>query len=163
MTAKLSGAQGKASRKPCSLSRGAILRLPFAARGPLIRQEREDSGRVAASNPLPTGPPVNNRAPGGETGGAKSGRDERIVAPQIPPQSSDVNAKRGIRGGRESLLVAEYRVLCALQAPLERAFWAVTQRRAQIADRLANLGLAEFAEPAEGSRLPSSHRRDATE
>jgi hypothetical protein len=41
----------------------------------------------------------------------------------------------------------EYRILCELQLPLERLFWQLEQRKGQLIDQLANLGVAPFCFP----------------
>ena len=39
-----------------------------------------------------------------------------------------------------TLLLAEYHLIAALQAPLEFVFWALAQRKAKLADKLENRG-----------------------
>jgi hypothetical protein len=41
----------------------------------------------------------------------------------------------------------EYRLLCEAQAPIERVFWQLEQRKGQLADQLANEGVAPFCRP----------------
>jgi hypothetical protein len=38
-------------------------------------------------------------------------------------------------------LLSEYRFLSALQSPFGAPFWALEQRRARLADKLANMGI----------------------
>ena len=38
------------------------------------------------------------------------------------------------------LLLADYHLIAALQAPLEFVFWVLTQRKAKLADKLENRG-----------------------
>jgi hypothetical protein len=54
------------------------------------------------------------------------------------PSSADIRRMR-----------REYRLLCQLLAPLEKIFWELEQRRASMADRLANEGVCRrFVCPA---------------
>ena len=50
----------------------------------------------------------------------------------------------------------EYRLLCEAQAPIERVFWELEQRKAQLADRLANEGASPFCRPR-GSIFEPGH------
>jgi hypothetical protein len=46
----------------------------------------------------------------------------------------------------------EYRLLCEAQAPVERVFWQLEQRKGQLADQLANEGVAPFCTPRRGGQ-----------
>ena len=46
----------------------------------------------------------------------------------------------------------EYRLLCEAQAPFERVFWQLEQRKGQLADQLANEGVAPFCRPRRGGQ-----------
>jgi hypothetical protein len=58
-----------------------------------------------------------------------------------------VNASSRNRGAGERFLLLEHRLVAALQLPIGELFWAIQQRKSSIADRLGNLGVAEFAQP----------------
>jgi hypothetical protein len=51
-------------------------------------------------------------------------------------------------------LHAEYRLLCDAQAPIERIFWQLEQRKGKLADQLANEGVAPFCRPRRGGQGP---------
>ena len=58
-------------------------------------------------------------------------------------ESSNRSAPQGtnLAGRLEELrLLAEYHFWAALQSPFTLVFWAIEQRKARIADRLANWG-----------------------
>ena len=56
-------------------------------------------------------------------------------------------------------LASEYQLLCEAQAPIERVFWELEQRKAQLADRLANEGAAPFCRPRRcGGKRATPHR-----
>jgi hypothetical protein len=48
----------------------------------------------------------------------------------------------------------KYRLLCEVQAPIERVFWELEQRKSQLADQLANEGATPFCRPRR-----SGHKR----
>ena len=41
----------------------------------------------------------------------------------------------------------DYQLLCQMLKPIERIFWAIEQRRTQLADQLANEGVPPFCTP----------------
>jgi hypothetical protein len=41
----------------------------------------------------------------------------------------------------------EYQLLCEAQAPIERAFWQLEQRKGRLADQMANEGVTQFCRP----------------
>jgi hypothetical protein len=59
--------------------------------------------------------------------------------------ATDSRAKRSapgrrITGAASNLLPIEYHLLCVVQAPFEFVFWALEQRKGQLADKLENDG-----------------------
>ena len=46
----------------------------------------------------------------------------------------------------------EYLALCEAQAPFERIFWQIEERKGQLADQLANEGVAPFCRPRRGGQ-----------
>jgi hypothetical protein len=74
------------------------------------------------------GPPVNDCAPGGETGGGtKSVNGGKPIEQSLPLAARAVNTR-----ARVLRLRSEYQLLCKVQAPIERAFWALEQRKGTI-------------------------------
>ena len=47
----------------------------------------------------------------------------------------------------KTALLREYRLICRMIRPIERAFWQLEQRKGQLADQLANEGVRPFCEP----------------
>jgi hypothetical protein len=90
-----------------------------------------------------TGPPgPENATPRLDTEAARKVNDDRqhIVHPRRPGKTDVRRMQR------------EYRLLCEAQAPIERAFWRLEQRKGRLADRLANEGIAPFCRPASGRK-----------
>lgn len=85
-----------------------------------------------------TGPPVPKSAtPRLVTRAArKANNEERHIARTGRPGKADIHKLR-----------ADYRLLCKVQAPIAHAFWALEQRKVQLADRLANEGVKPFCRP----------------
>ena len=88
------------------------------------------------------GPPVNDCAPGGKTGGGTKSVGGGPIGQSLPLAARDVNTRARVRRLR-----AEYQLLCKVQAPIERAFWAFEQRKGQLADQLANEGATLYCRP----------------
>jgi hypothetical protein len=65
--------------------------------------------------------------------------DRQHIAHSQRPDKSDIRRMR-----------REYRLLCVAQAPVERVFWQLEQCKAQLADQLANEGVAPFCKPRRG-------------
>ena len=65
----------------------------------------------------------------------------RLIPHGGPPRKRDIRRLR-----------AEHRALCQMLAPIEQIFWEIAQKRAQIADKLANQGVVPFCRPASGRK-----------
>jgi hypothetical protein len=96
---------------------------------------------MSASGAGPPGP--ENVAPRLDTEATHKVDDDDIR----PIVRSKTPGKADIRRLRQ-----EYQLLCRMQAPIERAFWRLEQRKGRLADRLANEGIAPFCRPASGRK-----------
>ena len=98
--------------------------------------------------------PQNDCAPGGQAGGGtKSVNGGEPISQSLPPPARDVNTRARVRRLR-----SEYQLLCKVQAPIERAFWALEQRKGQLADQLANEGIKPFCRPRNSGHAPSKRK-----
>jgi hypothetical protein len=107
---------------------------------------------IATDGVGPPGP-QNDCAPGGETGGDTKSVDGEPIGQSLPLAARDVNRRARVRRLR-----AEYQLLCKVQAPIERAFWALEQRKVQLADQLANEGIKPFCRPRMSGHQPSKRK-----
>jgi hypothetical protein len=106
--------------------------------------------------PTGVGPPgpQNDCAPGGETGGGnKSVNGGEPIDQSLPLAARIVNTRARVRRLR-----AEYQLLCKVQAPIERAFSALEQRKGQLGDQLANEGIKPFCRPRRSGHPPSKRK-----
>ena len=94
------------------------------------------------------GPP--NAAPGRQT---RAQRNVELLDDSVSLPSAIAQCKTDIRRMRR-----EYRLLCEAQAPIERVFWEIEQRKGQLADQLANEGIKPFCRPRNSGHPPSKRK-----
>ena len=96
---------------------------------------------MSASGTGPPGP--ENATPRLDSEAARKVDDddgEHIVHSQRPDKPDIARMRR------------EYRRLCEIKAPVERVFWQLEQFKGQLADQLANEGVAPFCRPRRGGQ-----------
>jgi hypothetical protein len=96
------------------------------------------------------GPPGPESAtPRRQTEAARKSTDDDAAPIVHPPKPGKADLRR---------MRQEYRILCQNQAPIERAFWALEQRKGQLADKLANEGIKPFCRPRDSGHPPSKRK-----
>ena len=89
---------------------------------------------------------------------AKPGRTKSVNGGEPIGQSLPAGGEACQDAGISADMRAEYRLLCEVQAQIERAFWAIEQRKGQLADQLANEGIKPFCRPRNSGHLPSKRK-----
>ena len=107
---------------------------------------------------LDTGPPGNAAPWRRNQGGQSVDLSVRHSLPTARPHKNKTLSRRADKDKIRRLRL-EYQMLSEVQAPLERAFWRLEQRKAQLADQLANEGVAPFCRPRRGGCPPSKRKR----
>lgn len=99
-----------------------------------------------------TGPPGPEKGPPRLSTEAtrKSTNDETNIIPSQKPGKPNI-----------SRVQREYRLICEVQAPIERIFWRLEQRKAYLTDRLANAGVSPFCRPRRHAPVKSREVRGA--
>ena len=80
-------------------------------------------------------------------------RNVELLDDSVSLPSAIAQSKTDIRRMRR-----EYRLLCEAQAPIERVFWEIEQRKGQLADQLANEGIKPFCRPRRSGHPPPKRK-----